>query len=159
MNVRVIISIGILISSIIIGCSAADQGSNVTVSNGTVAAQTVQPNEALMNLARDARAYALENGKMTAKSAFSDQASFVRGTMHIAAYDTKGVLLADPFRPEKIGTSGITDDHDTGIVRQLRDIAQAGGGFLESNATETSGLSYYVLDIDGSWWLVAISGK
>ena len=43
-----------------------------------------------MNLALDAKAYALENGKATAVSAFSDKATFVRNGMHISAYNQSG---------------------------------------------------------------------
>ena len=159
MQIRIGMFLGILISIAIISGAAANQTANSSEENATVIGDTANTSEALMNLALEARAYALENGKLAAKWAFSDQASFVKDSMYITAYDTKGVLLADPFNPGKIGTKEITDDHDTGIVRQLRDIAQSGGGMLAGNLTESGGRSYYALDIDGSWWLVAVSGR
>ena len=114
--------------------------------------------EALMNLALDARSYALENGNLAAISAFSDQTSFIRNGMYISAYDMRGVLLADPFKTGQIGTAFIADDHDAGIIRQLRDIAQSGGGIMTPDVSG-NGISYYVLDVDGGWWIAAASGR
>ncbi|HWQ66416.1 MAG TPA: hypothetical protein VN372_06060 [Methanospirillum sp.] len=115
--------------------------------------------ELLMNLAQEARSYALENGRVAALSAFSDKATFVRGDMYITAYDPKGTLLADPFNQASIGSSCIGDDHDTGIVRQLRDLAQSGGGIMTPEMSGVAGKTYYVHDIDGSWWMAAVLGK
>ena len=53
----------------------------------------------------------------------------------------------------------ITEEHDTGIVRQLKDLAQSGGGILTPEMTDTKGLTYFAEDIDGSWWIVATSTK
>ena len=138
-------------------------GSILAENNTSVATDTPQSvatgdQESLMNLALDAKAYALENGKATALSAFSDKATFVRNGMYVSAYNQSGVLLADPYQTDKIGTSFIAPDHDTGIVRQLRDLAQSGGGLLTPEMTDTKGVSYYATDIDGGWWIVAVSG-
>lgn len=133
--------------------SNTSEQASVSESNQT---SSISPDEALMNLALDARTYALENGKLAAISAFSDQASFIRNGMHISAYDMKGVLLADPYRSGEVGTSFIADDHDAGLVRQLRDLSESGGGIFRH---QESGISYYALDVDGSWWLVAVSGR
>ncbi len=75
----------------------------------------------------------------------------------MTAYDPKGVLLADPYRIDKIGSSFIVDDHDAGLIRRLSDLAQSGGGIIKQQ--ETGGISYYTLDVDGSWWIVAVSGR
>lgn len=96
------------------------EGAWISVSNQSV--QSSGSDEALMNLAFDARAYALENGKMAASSAFSDRASFIRNGMYISAYDPKGVLLADPYQSDKIGTSYILDDHDAGTIRDRKSV-------------------------------------
>ncbi|MFH0966920.1 MAG: hypothetical protein V1862_04465 [Methanobacteriota archaeon] len=134
---------------------------NTTEVTGAIASNQSAPgtssDEALMNLALDARAYALENGRMAAISAFSDKASFIKGGMYVTAYDLKGVLLADPYQSDKIGTSFIMNDHDAGLVRQLSDLAKSGGGILKP--AESVGILYYTLDVDGSWWLVAVSGR
>jgi hypothetical protein len=132
---------------------SAANSSNISSTTATSA------QEALMNLALDAKAYALENGRATALSAFSDKATFVRNEMYISAYNQSGVLLADPYRADKIGTTFITEEHDTGIVRQLKDLAQSGGGILTPEMTDTKGLTYYATDIDGGWWIVATSGN
>ena len=135
-------------------------GVNATVVPGTglinLSVGSSGSDEALMNLAFDARAYALEDGKMAATSAFSDHATFIRNGMFVVAYDRKGVLLADPYQSDKIGTSFIVDDHDAGLIRQLSDIARTGGGILKPEGS--GGVSYYSLDVDGSWWLAAVSG-
>lgn len=120
--------------------------------------QDIESLEALMNLALDARSYALENGKLAAMSAFSDQTSFIRNGMYISAYDLNGVLLADPFKAGQIGTAFIVDDHDAGIIRQLRDIALSGGGIMTPDVSG-NGISYYVLDVDGGWWITAASTR
>ena len=139
------------------GNLTANTSENASFSSSNQSAPAVGSDEALMMLAQGARSYALENGKMAATSAFSDQASFVKSGMYVTAYDTKGVLLADPFKAGQIGSSFIVDDHDAGLVRQLRDLAISGGGILKPEAP--GGLSYYALDVDGSWWLVAVSGR
>jgi len=117
---------------------------------------SIGADEALMNLALDARSYALENGKVAAISAFSDKNSFVKDEIYVTAYDQKGVLLADPYQSDKIGSSFISDDHDAGLIRQLRDQAKSGGGLFTQNAS--AGISYYTCDVDGNWWLAAVSG-
>lgn len=154
MDARFLVYSLLLILLIIPGSLLAED--NVVASNGSSSTAT-STQEALMNLALDAKAYALENGKATALSAFSDKATFIRNGMFISAYNQSGVLLADPNHPEKIGTPFITEEHDTGIVRQLKDLAQSGGGILTPEMTDTKGLTYFAEDIDGSWWIVATS--
>lgn len=153
MDARFLVFSLLLILIFIPGTLLAEE--TAVASNGSSTATSTQ--EALMNLALDAKAYALENGKATALSAFSDKATFVRDGMYISAYNQSGVLLADPNHPEKIGTPFITDEHDTGIVRQLKDLAQSGGGILTPEMADTKGLTYFAEDIDGSWWIVATS--
>lgn len=149
----------IFVMLIFSGCAVAEgsSGSPTAGASNQTSVSTSGP-EALMNLALDAKAYALQNGKATALSAFSDQATFVRNGMYISAYNQSGRLLADPFRADKIGTTFITGDHDAGIVRQLRDLAQSGGGILTPDMNSTGGVSYYAESIDGGWWITATSG-
>jgi len=156
MDARFLVYSLLLLLLFIPGSILAENNTSVVTDTPQSAATSAQ--EALMNLALDAKAYALENGKATALSAFSDKATFVRNGMYISAYNQSGVLLADPYQTDKIGTSFIAPDHDTGIVRQLRDLAQSGGGMLTPEMTDTKGLSYYPADIDGGWWIVAVSG-
>ena len=106
-----------------------------------------------MNLAFDAREYALENGKEKAVTVFSDKAGiFSANGSHIVAFDINGVLLADPSSPGDVGSRFITDDHDPGLVRVMRDLAASGGGLYSEPA---SGNYWFVSDIDGSWWICA----
>lgn len=166
MDVRFTLYSILIILIIGTGYCLADVTGNLThVTSGTSTNSTdlqsetnVTPGEELLNFALDARAYALENGKMAAISSFSDKSSYIRNGMYIAAYDYKGVLLADPYQSDKVGSICITDDHDPGIVRQLRDLAQAGGGMLTTGENGTP-VSYYVCKIDGRWWIAAASGR
>ncbi|PWR71444.1 hypothetical protein [Methanospirillum lacunae] len=157
MDTRFLVFSFLLILLFIPGSILAED--SAATSSNISSAVTTGAQEALMNLALDAKAYALENGKTTALSAFSDKATFVRNGMYISAYNQSGVLLSDPYRADKIGTSFITEEHDTGIVRQLKDLAQSGGGILTPEMTDTKGLTYYATDIDGGWWIVATSGN
>lgn len=152
-----IVSTGCVMAEETAGNLTADISENTSVTASNQSAPAAVSDEALMNLALNARSYALENGTMAATSAFSDQASFVKDGMYVSAYDTRGVLLADPFKGGQIGSPFITDDHDAGLVRQLRDLANSGGGIFKPEGS--GGLSYYALDVDGSWWLVAVSGR
>lgn len=158
MDVRPFFSL-LLVFLILSGCTLAEATASASSNASNQSSLSAGAQEALMNLALDARAYALENGKMTALSAFSDKATFVRNGMYISAYNQSGVLLADPFRTERIGTTLISDNHDNGIVSQLRDLAQSGGGILTPSMTDTGGVSYYAIAVDGGWWIVATSGS
>jgi len=113
----------------------------------------ISPQEKLMNRAFEARAFALEKGKDTALAEFSNPSGqFNSEGMIIIAYGTDGVLLADSTRPGEVGSRFIADDHDAGQVRMMRDLATTGGGLYTYAAT---GNSWFVSDIDGSWWICA----
>jgi len=116
----------------------------------------ISPQERLMNLAFDARVFALENGKESAVAEFSNiSGRFVRDGGSIMAYSMDGVLLADSKRSGDIGSRFIADDHDSGMVRLMRDLATTGGGLFTDPA---SGKYWFVSDIDGSWWICAGPG-
>ena len=136
-------------------------GENNTVSNTTnttnqstpLGIPTISPTEQLMNRAFEARVFALEHGKEAALSEFSNPSStFCTDGMYICAYGSDGILLADVTRNSEVGSRFIADDHDAGQVRQMRDLATTGGGLYSDTKT---GASYYVLDVDGSWWICA----
>lgn len=164
MDVRFSLYIFILILLITGSSSLAESASGNeslnTLTNTTLnlTVPDLTPDEKLLILAQEAQRYALDNGKLAALSAFSDKSSFVRDGMYIAAYDWRGVLLADPYQGDRIGTLSIADDHDNGIVRHLRDLAQSGGGILTAGASG-DGITYYASRVDGSWWIAAASGR
>jgi len=113
----------------------------------------VTPEEKLMELAFKAREYALDMGKETSTSEFSNtDGLFTRDGAYIIAYNMDGTLLADPFRKSDIGSIFIADDYDSGQVRIMRDIAATGGGLYIDPATQKF---WYVLEIDTSWWICA----
>lgn len=134
-------------------------GENQTVlNNSTIVNQTeeavvyeLSPQESLMNHAFMAREFALENEKNVVLAEFSNPSGrFNRDGMVITAYDNNGILLADSTGSGNIGSRYIRDDHDSGQIRLMRDIAAIGGGLYVDSAT---GKNWFVLDIDGSWWI------
>lgn len=111
--------------------------------------------EKLMDLAFKAKEYALEAGKETALSEFSNPSGrFTSNETYIIAFDRTGVLLSDSKRPGDVGTLFISDDYDAGIVRQMGDFASTGGGLFTKEGTSES---FFILDIDGQWWIAAAS--
>lgn len=117
----------------------------------------ITPQEKLMNLAFEARAFALEIGKNQAIAEFSSPSGqFHKDGMYIIAYAADGILLADSKRPGDIGSRFITDDHDSGQVRLMRDLASTGGGLFTDPKT---GDFWFVSDVDGSWWICAATEK
>ncbi|HPP77708.1 hypothetical protein [Methanospirillum sp.] len=143
-----------LFGTLVSGGNQSAQTNNTTVNQTeSTLAPVISPQENLMNYAFEARAFALEKGKETALAEFSNPAGqFARDGKIIRAYDTDGVLLADCTRPGDIGSRFITDDHDAGQIRQMRDLANTGGGLYVDAAT---GNYWFVADIDGSWWICA----
>lgn len=143
-----------LFGTLVSGGNQSAQTNNTTVNQteGTPA-PVISPQENLMNRAFEARSFALEKGKEAALAEFSNPAGqFARDGMYIIAYDKDGVLLADSTRPGDVGSGFIADDHDAGQIRQMRDLANTGGGLYVDAAT---GNFWFVADIDGSWWICA----
>ena len=109
--------------------------------------------EKLMNLALKARSFALENEKSEVLAEFSNPSGlFCSDGIMISAYDDNGILLADCARHGDIGSRFISDDHDSGQVRLMRDLSTTGGGLFTDAA---SGKFWFVADVDGSWWICA----
>jgi len=106
-----------------------------------------------MNFALNAREFALEEGKNVAITEFSSPSGkFSKDDRYIIAYGMDGILLADMTRTGDTGSRFISDDHDSGIVRQMRDLATTGGGLFTDPKT---GNYWFIVDIDGSWWICA----
>ncbi len=86
-----------------------------------------------VSLVEEAVRYAKANGKEAALAAFSDpNGSFVRGDRYIFAYELDGTVLALPADPASVGTShwNLVDPNGVRMVRQMKDAAQGGGGFV-----------------------------
>jgi len=131
--------------------SLAAAASAATTANGTMVA-----------FVQEAVAYAREHGRDAALAEFSNRnGSFVRGDLYIYAYDFDGLTIAHPFNPEKIGVNRIneTDALGTYFIRNLRDAARTGEGFVvfsyinpAHNRTVERKLGY-VEKVDNDWWL------
>lgn len=158
MKFRAVILVSILLA-VLSGSMAL--GENLSANNATpiqnltnesVSIQ-ISPQEELMNHAFDAREFALEEGKDVAITEFSNPSGkFSTDGRYIIAYGMDGVLLADKTRSGDIGSRFIADDHDSGMVRQMRDLATTGGGLYTDPKT---GNFWFIADVDGSWWICA----
>lgn len=144
----------------ITGCMVAGEGGTVTAGNASqnsteISVGNLSSEEKLMNLAFDARTFALEKGRGTALAEFNNPSGlFSKNGEHIVAYDQNGVLLADSKRTGSIGSAGIGEEHDTGLISQMRDFVANGGGLFIDTATNES---YFLLDIDEDWWIISAS--
>jgi len=147
------------------GCTQAGTGSASAVPSTTPTITTPQAltaNETLVAFVKEAVAYAGTNGKDAALAEFNrPNGSFVRGELYIYAYDFNGTTIAHPFNPEKIGVNRIneTDAHGNYFIKDLRDAAENGSGFVEfyyinpaHNRTVERKLGY-VEKAGDSWWL------
>lgn len=142
-------------------CSADDSNGTVNASEVEIIEKTLDESqsleEGLMDLAFKAKEYALEAGKETALSEFSSPSGrFSTDETYIIAFDRTGVLLSDSKRSGDVGTQFISDDYDAGNVRQMGDFASTGGGLFIKEGT---GESFFILDIDGQWWIAATSSS
>ncbi|MDD4483279.1 MAG: cache domain-containing protein [Methanoregula sp.] len=150
------------------GCTQGT-GSAVAAPSGTLSVtpspampQDLTTNETLVAFVKEAVAYADANGKDAALAEFNrPNGSFVRGELYIYAYDFNGTTIAHPFNPEKIGVNRIneTDAHGNYFIKDLRDAAENGSGFVEfyyinpaHNRTVEKKLGY-VEKAGDSWWL------
>ena len=110
----------------------------------------------------DAAAFARANGRDAALSAFMNRTGpFFRDDLYIYAYDFDGITLAHPLQTRLVGKSRLEerDAGDTLFIRNLRDVARNGTGFVRfwyvnpahENATEAK--LGYVERVDDDWWL------
>jgi hypothetical protein len=116
----------------------------------------------LVAFVEKAVAYAHENGKEKALSAFSDRnGPFIDGELYIYAYDWNGTTIAHPVNPEKVGVNRLLEKDASGgyFIRNLRDTASNGSGFVDfhyinptRNRTVEKKLGY-VMKVDDDWWL------
>jgi signal transduction histidine kinase len=111
---------------------------------------------------KEAVAYADTHGKEAALAEFSKKnGSFFRGDLYIYAYDFNGTTIAHPVNPEKIGVNRLSelDAKGTPFIRELRDTALNGSGFVEyyyinpvhNNSVEKK--LGYVEKAGDDWWL------
>jgi cytochrome c len=128
----------------------------------TTPAGSLTSNATLVAFVKEAVAYAKTNGKEAALAEFDKtNGSFVRGELYLYAYDFNGTTIAHPFNPEKIGINRLneTDAHGNYFIKDLRDAAENGTGFVEfyyinpaHNNTVEKKLGY-VEKVDDTWWL------
>ncbi len=86
-----------------------------------------------VSLVEEAVRFAQANGKAAALAAFADpNGSFIRGDRYIFAYDLDGIVLALPADPKNVGIShwSLVDPNGVQMVRQMKEAAQGGGGFV-----------------------------
>jgi len=151
-------------SLLIAGCVQSQPAAN-----NTTPAQvqtTLQTNgtaqEALVSFVDTAAAYAKTNGREKALAAFSNRSGpFVKGDLYIFAYDFNGTNLALPFQPELVGVNrlNVTDAQGVFFVREQRDIARNGTGFVTysypnpAHDYSVESKLGYVEKVDDTWWL------
>lgn len=167
MNARSVVPLFLMIALLAAatGCTQAGTGSASAVPSTTPTITTppaLTANETLVAFVKEAVAYAGANGKDAALAEFNrPNGSFVRGELYIYAYDFNGTTIAHPFNPEKIGVNRIneTDAHGNYFIKDLRDAAENGSGFVEfyyinpaHNRTVEKKLGY-VEKAGDSWWL------
>lgn len=122
----------------------------------------VSTKETMVAFVKEAVAYADLNGKDAALAEFSKKnGSFFRGDLYIYAYDLNGTTIAHPVNPEKIGVNRLNEPDARGhaFIRELRDAAQNGTGFVEyyyinpvhANAVEKK--LGYVENAGNDWFL------
>lgn len=162
MSNRIFILFSLILVIMSAGICTADDSAEV-VNNTTSEVITEapgdmqSPDELLMELAFKAREFALEAGMDAAVLKFSDPAGeFVTNGSYIIAFDRNGVLLADMNRSGDVGSQFIAEEYDAGLVSQMRDFSSTGGGLFTK---EETGESFFILDIDGQWWVVAVSSS
>jgi signal transduction histidine kinase len=125
---------------------------------------TITTTPELVAFVADAAAYARENGREQAITAFNDPTgSFVSGTMHVFAIDYNGTLLADPTEPGAVGTNimNLTDSFGTPFVQKFSETAQFGRGYVSytypnpaRNMTVEPKIAV-VEDVDGTYYVAA----
>lgn len=118
--------------------------------------------ESLTSFVKNARDFALRNGRQKALDAFNNRSGeFVRGDRYIFAYDFNGTTLALPFQPDLIGTNrlDLNDPNGVNIVRDQNALARTGGGLFyllypdpAENMTIKLKLNY-VMKVDDTWFL------
>jgi cytochrome c len=165
----VIFSLLVVISLFLIasGCTQTAAGNatappTVTAAVEQVTTPALTTNETLVVFVKGAVSYAKTNGRDAAIAEFNKaNGSFVRGELYIYAYDFNGTTVAHPFNPEKIGINRLneTDAHGNYFIKDLRDAAENGTGFVgfyyinpAHNSTVEKKLGY-VEKVDDSWWL------
>jgi len=120
----------------------------------------------LVAFVKNAVDYAKKNGKEQAIIAFNDpNGQFVKGELVIMAFDFNGTALASPPYAQDLAANHINlinyhDPDGVATIREMRDIAQDGGGISYTVAkVSPGGRDIYVPKIDyaepvdGTWWL------
>lgn len=119
----------------------------------------------LTGFVREAVAFARKNGKEKAIAAFNNRSGqFVDGEMVIMALDYNGTVLASGISPElpvnSINLINIHDPDGVSTIREMRDLAKAGGGFSYTITRVTSdGRTIdiptidYAEPVDDTYWL------
>jgi len=118
--------------------------------------------EGLIAFVKDARDFALQNGKQSALEEFNNRSGrFVKGSSYIFAYDFDGNTLALPFQPDLIGTNRLDakDANGVSFCQDLTALARNGSGLyylLYPDPTENMTVKLkldYVMKVDDTWFL------
>ncbi len=131
----------------------------------TPSAKTLSRDD-LVAFVKNAVDYAQKNGKEKAVAAFNDpNGQFVKGELVIMAFDFNGTALASPPYAKDVAENHINlinyhDPDGVATIREMRDLAQNGGGISYTVAkVSANGRDIYVPKIDyaepvdGTWWL------
>jgi signal transduction histidine kinase len=108
----------------------------------------------LTGFVKNAVAYAKENGKEKALTAFNDpKGSFADGELSLIAVDYNGTVLANSLTPDtannRINLINYHDPDGVTTIREMRDLALQGGGFSYTVAAVTKdGKTWYAPKID-----------
>jgi signal transduction histidine kinase len=139
-------------------------GTVVSVSTPYTPPAKITTTPELVAFVANAAAYARENGREKAITAFNDPTGrFVLGTMHIFAIGYDGTVLADAREPEIVRTNirDMTDSFGTPLVQNLAETARFGRGYVsytyrnpEKNFTVEPQISV-VEDVDGTYYVAA----
>jgi signal transduction histidine kinase len=118
--------------------------------------------EDLTAFVKDAREFALVNGKQKALNAFNDpQGKFIKGDRYVFAYDFNSNTLALPFAPALIGTNRLDtkDPNGVSIGQDKAALARTGSGlyyYLYPDPAENMAVKLklsYLTKVDDTWWL------
>lgn len=139
-------------------------GTVVSVSTPYTPPAKITTTPELVAFVASAAAYARENGREKAITAFKDpNGTFVLGNMHIFAIGYDGTVPADAREPEIVGTNirNMTDSFGTLLVQNLAKTARFGRGYVSypypnpgKNFTVEPQIAV-VEDVDGTYYVAA----
>jgi polar amino acid transport system substrate-binding protein len=160
-------------TAFVVGCGSSGPGSTdgppaTGASQGAGPPASASPASAAPNAAQvqafvnEAVDYARKHGKAAALRAFcAPDGQFRRGQLYVFAYDFDGNVIAHGGDPSLVGKDllDMTDPNGLHVIRKLRALARAGGGWLyymwgdpEADNQVEPKLGY-VRKVDDTWFL------